>query len=354
MYYPKIDLLRCFAVIGVLFSHFFNPNITKHLFTGTGGVDLFFVISGFLITEILFRYKESENRLSINLKKFYFRRILRIFPIYYLYIFIVLVLYKANVINQVGWAFCYIFNFYEMNYVASPLLIHIWSLSIEEQFYLIWPFLILFIPHKRILNVIVFIIFLSLFLKVLWPQINHKLFTISSFEAFGVGALFAYLKMYKPAQLYKYLSNKIPLYLGIGIYALIVLFSFTDIRVFDNWFRASTSVIAFYLLGIAVNTSNIKSTRLNTLLENKYLIYIGSISYGIYMYHILIAHLLDPFLDRFLLTLLKTSHKSFSYIYYNSYVLKFPINTLASILVATLSYRYIEKPFLLLKSKFFN
>jgi peptidoglycan/LPS O-acetylase OafA/YrhL len=269
MYYHRIDSLRCFAVLGVLFSHFFNQNITKHLFIGTAGVDLFFVISGFLITEILFRYKDSDNTVCNKLKLFYGRRLLRIFPIYYFYLFLVVFVFKVQDIKQVLSAVFYLFNFYEMNKDISPLLIHIWSLSIEEQFYLIWPFLILFIPQKNILKVIIFIIFFSLSAKILLPHVNHKLLTVSSFEAFGIGALFAYLKIYDTSTLKKYLRYKLPLIAAISTYGSIVLLSTYNITILDNWFRVSISIVSFYLLGVSVIPSGNGNQKINSLLDNK-------------------------------------------------------------------------------------
>src|SRR6185312_15771751 len=90
-YYPQIDSVRAIAVLFVLFHHYFAERITTLVPMGAFGVDIFFTLSGFLITGILISYK-SIKPAGVAIRKFYFRRILRIFPIYYLYILVVILI----------------------------------------------------------------------------------------------------------------------------------------------------------------------------------------------------------------------------------------------------------------------
>src|SRR4030095_11127987 len=148
-YYPALDGLRGFAILGVLLQHNFSfLPIPKY---GWVGVDLFFVLSGFLITEILLKTKEHKNYLP----NFYIRRILRIFPLYYGSLILFFALgplvsqfkdqYSYYSANQ-GMLWAYLQNWL---YIAKPRLddhtvfSHFWSLSVEEQFYLVWPLLVL-------------------------------------------------------------------------------------------------------------------------------------------------------------------------------------------------------------------
>ena len=351
-YYDRINTLRTFAVLSVLFSHFFNPNITKHLFLGNAGVNLFFVISGFLISKNLIQLKESNESLGKKLKLFYFRRSLRIFPIYYLYLVILYFFFHHSTSGQLSWASLYLFNFFELKYEASKLLIHVWSLSLEEQFYLIWPLLILLIPNRKITTVIYSIIFISIAFKLIFPEINHKLFTFSSFDSFAIGSLFAHLLLKDRLLLIKCLDNKILLYIAWIIYGVIIYLSFYEPNLYiENLFRTSTSIISFYFIGLAVFPEKYPKGKFIKILDNKTLIFVGKISYGIYMYHMIVSVILDPYLNKMCESLFLSQNNWIKYFYFNSYILKFAIYTTISIFIAYVSFEFIEKPILKLKDR---
>jgi peptidoglycan/LPS O-acetylase OafA/YrhL len=178
-YYPKIDTLRAIAVLLVLFHHYFNEKITHWLSLGGLGVDIFFTISGFLITGILFSYKEKLS-FSDSLKIFYIRRILRIFPIYYLYIGAVALIFGSQISHShLIWASLFCENFYIISGgKTNEALTHFWSLAVEEQFYLIWPFLILVVNRRFAKSLIIFFIFFSFIFSVL----NILIFKINYVE----------------------------------------------------------------------------------------------------------------------------------------------------------------------------
>ena len=157
-YIKQLDSIRAIAVILVLIWHWLPKTSILNTFrTGPFGVTIFFVLSGFLITKILLDNRNNAERLNNSkgtvLKSFYSRRILRIFPAYYLTVFLTLLLHR-----KLGLSFpfpeflssiTYTSDFYVFELKKWPLLTpHFWSLSVEEQFYLIWPLIILFIPKK--------------------------------------------------------------------------------------------------------------------------------------------------------------------------------------------------------------
>ena len=163
-YFPQLDALRAIAVFFVLLEHWVPGTYWFKIFPyGMAGVTLFFVLSGFLITRILLRSRiksESLNQSKLHsLKQFYIRRTLRIFPIYYITIFILLIFNINNIRQIFFWFLTYTSNIYFyliQNWAGS--LSHLWTLAVEEQFYIIWPFIILFIPKRFLFRTIILII----------------------------------------------------------------------------------------------------------------------------------------------------------------------------------------------------
>jgi len=154
----QMDGLRCLAVMGVLILHFvvIKNEYVKRVPCGYG-VNLFFVISGYFITRILIQNKNAVLQGAVSNKKailnFYFRRMLRIFPIYYITIFYLYIINFQNTREVFGWLVSYSVNLYmcfDKPYIGS--FNHLWSLGVEEQFYLLWPLLIFFVK-KIILNI---------------------------------------------------------------------------------------------------------------------------------------------------------------------------------------------------------
>ena len=149
MYYPKLNSLRAIAIILVLIEHFAYA-IGSHFSAGYYGVDLFFVLSGFLITNILL--KKNDNTNFKNWVNFIGRRALRIFPIYYLTILLLLILDYQPLKKELLYVATYTYN-YAWEYFELPLsnISHFWSLAVEEQFYLVWPIIVLsFLKFKRV------------------------------------------------------------------------------------------------------------------------------------------------------------------------------------------------------------
>ena len=165
---PSLDGLRAFSVLMVVAAHV-NGSLSRlipfipfwlYLVWGALGVQTFFVISGFLITHLLL--KELHATGTIGLKRFYFRRALRIFPAFYVY------LAAALAVTLAGWApgdlrAFLVAGTYTWNYLGggSELLVHTWSLSLEEQFYLLWPTALVFLGTRKSVKLAVWVILLS-------------------------------------------------------------------------------------------------------------------------------------------------------------------------------------------------
>jgi peptidoglycan/LPS O-acetylase OafA/YrhL len=201
-----LDGLRALAVTLVMLYHFGTykfGGLTVEL--GWVGVQLFFVLSGFLITQILL--SDREQALGDYLKRFYWRRSLRIFPLYFLYLFLVTGIYVATsqpvkFTEQAPMLFSYTYNFGLLAGVwyHSAFLTHLWSLSVEEQFYLFWPFVIYFVPFAWLKRLVVGLIIagplfrwgLASWIGGLLPpeEADDALywFTLSHLDAFATGA----------------------------------------------------------------------------------------------------------------------------------------------------------------------
>ena len=156
---PQLDSLRTFAVFAVMLHHFW-PEATFNLPLGFVGVQLFFVLSGFLITGILWPAREAVQsgrwRARTVFGRFYARRFLRIFPLFYGTLAVLAVLGIAEVRDSLPWHLSYLSNFYFAMLGWFPLHIaHLWSLAVEEQFYLVWPFVIVLTPRRFLLPALV-------------------------------------------------------------------------------------------------------------------------------------------------------------------------------------------------------
>jgi peptidoglycan/LPS O-acetylase OafA/YrhL len=158
-YVRQLDGIRAVAVLLVIVSHWFPGDVVGKFGFGAIGVDIFFVLSGFLITRILiverlnFEINPSTHSRLKAIRNFMVRRSLRIFPIYYL-LLVLLILFKDQFPNPVSldwkWYFFYLQNilFYINKTWPGGKLSHLWSLAVEEQFYLFWPWIILFVSQR--------------------------------------------------------------------------------------------------------------------------------------------------------------------------------------------------------------
>lgn len=300
-YFPHLDGIRTIAVLMVVVHHWIKGDSILH-YGGSMGVGLFFVLSGFLITNILLRQQtDFQNgttsiKLSI-LKTFYIRRTLRIFPIYYLYI-TVLVLFGIGAAREIWpWLYGYGYNIllFLTNNWHSGYIEHLWSLAIEEQYYLIWPVLLLFCPPKYNGYLVTGFIFLAMGTRaVLYlhePASQFSKFPVCQFDGFGIGSALA---------LAWRSGIKIPFaWLGFaGFWALSFFMKTEWLHFHGKSFLGQ--VLPFYFIGcgflIYMAACGIKGPA-SYFFNSSAVIFLGKISYGIYLYHLFVPDLVDYLIE---------------------------------------------------------
>ena len=159
-YIPEFDGLRALAAIAVVLGHSaLELSWIREARLHVIAVRLFFVLSGFLITSILLgmkgRVEERHSNVGSELKTFYIRRALRIFPPYFAFLFFFLAIGNVFVRNTFLWHAAYLSNVYAafVRPLESPVA-HFWTLAVEEQFYLVWPLLLLCVPRRWLSRVL--------------------------------------------------------------------------------------------------------------------------------------------------------------------------------------------------------
>ena len=294
LYFKQLDALRAFAVILVIISHWFSSDhfLNRYSSNGSLGVTLFFVLSGFLITSILLRSKDLIAKglpMPQAFKVFYIRRILRISPVYYFLIFILLIFAPTLIKDSFFWHLSYFTNiFFWLKGIFSGPLSHFWSLAVEEQFYLVCPAFIFFIPKRFLIKSFLFGICIGISFRyfMVFPGNDMgRILMPGSIDSFCIGALFAYGRLNDSALINKYLT-KIPFSLTIAF-----LFVFFVHTIFFNSLPANIrSALYFFLISLSFGViidkaaGNSDNILFNSILNNRLLIYIGKISYGLYLY----------------------------------------------------------------------
>lgn len=367
-YMLQLDSLRAIAVVLVIFEHWPEHSyLIEEINPGYIGVSFFFVLSGFLISSILIKNKfevDHNNKSALTvLKQFIIRRAIRIFPIYYLTILIFLILGLSGIGEKVWWYLFYGSNFYlfSIQHWDGPLT-HLWTLAIEEQFYIFWPSIILFTSQKHLFKVICGFIVMSVFFRlgVSWYSVENNLslkfvgiLTPSCFDSFGVGALLA-LNRYSSSEsliLKQLISKKyLPIALLVGYFILVYIFGRHHIV---NVVLLPLIISIISVLIISTASIGYKSLWIKSLLENNGLVYMGKISYGIYLYHNLIPYfylILNNFAQKHDLTIPGTDNLIFPIIE-NSF-LKYLLYLIVLLIASHFSWQFIEKPINSLKKRF--
>lgn len=363
---PGLDGLRAIAFLLVFAFH------TDYLQFGWVGVSLFFVLSGFLITGILLDMKKTLATKDYFFK-FYGRRFLRIFPLYYFYLILMTVLaiwlfsisyrplYMQIFLDQVWYAIFYVYDFFfgtiDFNY--SFFLDHFWSLSVEEQFYIFWPLLILLVPEKSLkklfLGVIAFgLIFRIVFLLIYRAGIFRFLadsaplaifpLPFSHMDAFAFGAYISRFAIPKAKEQFLPLLVSLPVigfasqYIATGEIGTISSLGYPILLPNAYQFIWGYTLLN-YFFAITIY-SVVKHVLFKRFLEWAPLRYLGKISYGLYVYHFPVLWfsirvrdlgVVDPYAKPVIAL----------------------ISFIGTLLIATISYKYLEQPLLNLKDRFF-
>lgn len=352
VHYPALDGLRGLAILLVVVYH--NFGFINVFFFGWLGVDLFFVLSGFLITDILLKTVGKKG----YLKNFYIRRVLRIFPLYYLCLILFLIVLPQTTIqldvqyyvdHQV-WLWTYLQNW--IYTFQSPgqtnALNHLWSLAVEEQFYLLWPLAVLIIrkPGYLLLFIsLVLVAVLGLRLLVWMNQISDlayfNLYTFTRIDGLCIGCMIALLQRVKSNFLEKNKAIIVLCFAGLNFG-----FFFVNRRYqFSFPYLAFAGYTTFAMMfGLLVNEAVTRQSKLiNLLFNNPLLKFFGKISYGFYVFHWPVYLFLFPYLLPWISKLTNGTLVQF---------LVSVVATIAAIVISWLSYQYFEKYFLKLKDKF--
>lgn len=367
VFFPRINALRFVAAFAVIITHielikgaFGYKDIWKNpiIFNLGGlGVYFFFVLSGFLITYLLLVEKEIYQKIKV--KEFYIRRLLRIWPLYYLVIsigFFVLphfpsiqIPYLKNVVENSFYENLSLYLIMLPNvaysiYSAFPHIGQAWSIGVEEQFYIIWPWIVS--RSKSLFKTLLFIIALLIAIKIVvlllsnfyrdesWFKHLKSFIAMTKFESMAIGGMGAYFLQQKKETIPDLLYNSFTL--NACILSIPVLIYITPAFLQDG----IHIVYSMIFLVIILNVVSEKKLWLN--LENKAADFLGRISYGLYMYHLMIIPIVIFFLGKFKLEL--------NDIWFN--ILLYVLTISITIFVASVSYLYFESFFIKLKSKF--
>jgi peptidoglycan/LPS O-acetylase OafA/YrhL len=364
---PGLDGLRAIAFLLIFALH------TDYLQIGWVGVQLFFVLSGFLITDILLGMKKSlpTNKYFLY---FYGRRFLRIFPLYYLYLFGMTLLagwlisigfrpnYMKIFLDQVRYAYAYVYDFRSAleSFQGSWFLDHLWSLSIEEQFYIFWPLLIFLAPEKSLKKLFLTFIVLGPVFRIAVFFLYH--FPVFSFlrdpaslavyplpfshvDAFAFGAYITRFGFPKAKLQFFVLLLTLPIvgfathYAATGELGAISAFGF-PVTLPDAYQYLWAYTPLNYFFAICIYCV-VREGMLVRFLEWKVLRYLGRISYGLYVYHFPVVWFALRIRD---LGVDESAVK--------------PLGALmtftGTLILASLSYFLMEKPILSLKDRFFS
>jgi peptidoglycan/LPS O-acetylase OafA/YrhL len=327
---PSLDGLRAVAIAMVCLSHFAQTKGSPlHNFSSFGnlGVRVFFVISGYLITQLLLEERQRTGRIS--LKRFYFRRTLRIFPAMWFYMAVILALNLGGVIGLAShdwWrAFTYTVNYDRQR---SWYIGHLWSLSVEEQFYLIWPFALWFGGQRRATKLAILAVVAGPILRLAslltWPDAPILEWFPTTCDAIATGCILALipavrLRQWTASWIASPWVGLVPL-LAIFINSLqfhvdrryMILFSTAGLTVMNLCIALTIYRFIVYYRDFS-----------GRVLNSGFLVWLGTISYSLYLWQ-------QPFLNHDV----------------SSWVTRFPVNLIAALAMAAVSYYCVERPLL--------
>ena len=307
---PQLDSLRAFAVLAVLCVHLVArpPRWLTVVPWAAFGVELFFVLSGFLITGILLDGKAQMAAGASPfwmLRQFYIRRFLRIFPVYYAMVFLGYLIGLAGFTETLGWNLVYLTNLYiVMKGTWIGAASHLWTLSVEEQFYLIWPWIVLFVRKRYLLPTFVGMVLLAIGYRVVsfdWLGEWQNVTPFASFDCFGAGALLALAKDRECSGDPRLRRTLCIIGLSFGVPLLVLALLWHGLREsIPGRLMMVNLAVTLLFIPLISGAANGFSGLPGQLLMQRPLRYVGRISYGIYIFHLPIAFLLgqSKWIDR--------------------------------------------------------
>lgn len=351
---PSLDGLRALAVMCVMAVHAGVPGFQS----GWIGVDLFFALSGFLITTLLM--KEFEKRGEVSLRNFFARRFLRLMPVYIIYvsgITAAMWLWSGSILtSHGGWSpelytaslWAYFVNYAPQGGIwnGQEVTIHLWSLAVEEQYYLIWPMaLVLLLKSRFLIYVACSGALITLAIFVVWSnefERSNMLYArgMSLFIASAL-AVALFRSTIAKRNIIVIASSNWLMALVIVLTGLVFLFGITGIL--------NVEQIQYYFLpwlacgfSLIIIRCALTEAWMPNFLAHQWMVNIGKISYGIYLYHELVRVGVWYVTGDIFSGLTK----------YLAYGFKLSLYFIFTLLIAWLSYRFLELPFLRMKNNF--
>ncbi|MEI6576621.1 MAG: acyltransferase [Bacteroidota bacterium] len=364
LYLPQFDVIRFFAAFVIIIYHAyaawhgwfgvpgfmstgdyktltpFGYHLEKLIKNMPLGVDVFFFISGYLLTYLLVMEKERFGK--INIPHFYIRRGLRIWPLYFFLVALAFIFIRWNGANPPNYTTTLLMvnNFQTIHtqewiYPFS----HFWSICIEEHFYLVWPLIIAFVPNRKLIPTIFGLILLSwayksytyMFMQGNWYELY--LHTLSRMDVILMGGMLAAFYIRKP------FVFKLNGWISAGLMlVMLVILTFDDVSDFLNMFTGvMRRPVYIALLALPMMDLLFNPARAKMFSKRIPLLYLGKVSYGIYMY----GNIIVPIVI-----------KKVMLVYGNNIYLFFGLTISLSLIVPVISYELLEKPFLKLKQRF--
>ena len=341
IYFPNLNGLRFIAALAVIIYHVYGlETLNGHL-----GVILFFALSGFLITTLLLEEKEVTS--TVNIKFFFIRRCLRIWPLYFLIVLITFLLvgiifqgYSLSTYKGNFWYYLiFIPNVAFIINAALPYASILWSVGSEEQFYVTWPFLVKYTGVYFWVVLIVVLVGFTALPNVLDYLNFHRyggknevmafishLMVRMAFNCMATGALTAYIWRKRPG-LFRYIFS---------VPAQVVVILLTLLLWIKNYHKMGSDEVFAILFSLIIANAALNPANILKL-ENAVFKHLGKISYGLYVYHLLV------------LAVVTYAAVEITGSPLGKHAL-FATGTLATIGVATVSYNYFEKFFLKIKN----
>jgi peptidoglycan/LPS O-acetylase OafA/YrhL len=356
-YRPELDIMRFFAFLMVFFSHVWPHKATvivnrlgvptkltlALIDSGAFGVFVFFMLSSYLITELLLREKDRTK--TIHIRAYYVRRILRIWPLYFLFLGLAIVIglvvpiYRLPA-REIAMMMLLSGNWYFAQYGwGVGFVYHLWSISVEEQFYLVWPIFLKFGSHRTLkigcaafaLLSILSLCFLSTHNRLEKPVIFVNSFVVCWF--FALGGITAIVVRGRTRSL-PFAMRFLLIFLSILLFLLATLLGVHSM----SHISSLKLVLGYLLAGIGCLSVFFGFLGATIAPWADGLVYLGKISYGLYVFHVLCALVIEWFAKHIL--------------HHEHWPLTFPCTLLLTIMCAWLSYRFVESPFLRLKERF--
>ena len=355
-YRPELDALRFFAFLGVLFFHAMPGDPSAYAFlgriadwvaavikSGAFGVDLFFALSAYLITILLIR--EKEIRGSLDVKAFYLRRILRIWPLYFAFVAFAIILTSLHFRSQ-NLTVAYVAGYlalagnwvYAVYGLPASVTVPLWSISVEEQFYLLWPMAVRNSSHRLMVWIAVVLLIISNSTRALLvyrtvPEYALEYNTLARIDPIALGILLALFLGYRVTSIS--VIKRIALFSAAAA-TWIVVGRYGELNM--HHVNALGTLLGRPAVAAASVVMLMAILGLRDKLIHPALLYLGKISYGLYVIHafgLLVAWKL-------------VGEHSTAYASAKGAM----VGLVVTIMLSALSYRWLETPFLSLKRRF--